>query len=483
VAAVVGSALLIPAAAGAAETEEVGFVDPATGQWSLGPDERFFFGVPGDIPFLGDWDGDGTDTPGLYRPTNGFAYLINRRETGVADHSWFMGIPGDIPLVGDWDGDGTDTFSVYRPSEGKVYINNRNATSVAQNEYYFGVPGDTPFATDFNGDGIDDVGLHRASTGLVYMTDALPDGDVAGTDLQFFWGIGGDAIVAGDWTGDGTDSPGLLRPSQARAYFRYGNTEGIADEDWPTEFPDWIPVVGRIPGGAHRFDVELSGAAVVPGPGDPTAGGAITLQVSTGGQICVTLDLGGPAGVAAAHIHEGRVGFPGPVAVDLGISGGATFGCVAADAAATINLIRRPEDFFVQLHSTAYPDGALRGQVAETRSWELSLVGADVVGLGDADGFVTLTVDVSTTGRLCLAGYEAQRISTVTSIGLYRASASETGPRVADLTLAPDHTGCVVIEPSTAAARVLATPTEHYVQVTTAQFPSGAVRAQLTNGA
>ena len=28
-------------------------------------------------------------------------------------------------MAGDWDGDGTDTFSVYRPSEGKVYINNR----------------------------------------------------------------------------------------------------------------------------------------------------------------------------------------------------------------------------------------------------------------------------------------------------------------------------------------------------------------------
>ena len=79
----VAAAVFISGPAGAADTpDEVGFVDPATGLWNLGGDESFFFGVPGDIPFLGDWDGDGTDTPGLYRPSDGFAYVIDRRETG-----------------------------------------------------------------------------------------------------------------------------------------------------------------------------------------------------------------------------------------------------------------------------------------------------------------------------------------------------------------------------------------------------------------
>ncbi|RZV43623.1 MAG: VCBS repeat-containing protein, partial [Acidimicrobiia bacterium] len=242
---------LAPAVAGAADTpDEVGFVDPATGLWNLGADESFFFGVPGDIPFLGDWYGTGVDTPGLYRPSNGFAYIIDRRETGIATDSWFMGIPGDIPIAGDWDGDGTDTFSVYRPSEGKVYINNFNETLVAQAEYYFGVPQDKPFALDFNGDGTDDIGLHRESTGLVYMTDAttggLPDGGVAATDLEFFWGIPDDAVFAGDWTGNGVDSPGLVRPTLARTFLRYENSQDVADEDWPAQFADWMPVVAGV---------------------------------------------------------------------------------------------------------------------------------------------------------------------------------------------------------------------------------------------
>ncbi len=474
-------------AAGAADTpDEVGFVDPATGLWNLGGDESFFFGVPGDIPFLGDWDGDGTDTPGLYRPSDGFAYVIDRRETGLATSSWFMGIPGDIPIVGDWDGDGTDTFSVYRPSEGKVYVNNLNETEVAQDEYFFGVPQDKPFAIDFNGDGTDGVGLHRESSGLVYMTDAttggLPDGEVATTDLEFFWGIADDAVFAGDWNATGTDSPGLVRPTLSRAFLRFENQLGFADEDWPTEFGDWVPVVGRIPGAPYRFEVELSGGEVVPGPGLPGGSGAVSLNVTAGGEICFSFDIAAVPGVSSAHIHQGASGSAGPVVVDFGVNGGDTFGCVNTDTPTAVGILNAPEDYFVQVHSAAHPAGAVRGQIAETRSWDLSLVGANVVGLGDADGFVSITLDLSTSGQTCVTSYAAERISTVTSIGLYSADEGLTGPLVANLTFGTDHLGCVVLTPRAAASIVLATPTNHYLQIRTIQFPGGAVRAQLTAG-
>ena len=253
--------IAVPARA-AADTDLIGLVDPTTGRWELGPDESFFFGVPGDIPFLGDWDGDGVDTPGLYRPTDGFAYVINRRETGTADASWFMGIPGDVPIVGDWDGDGIDTFSVYRPAEGKVYISNINQTGPAQVDYFFGVPGDKPFAIDFDADGTSEVALHRESTGLVYMTDGPEGGEVAPTDLEFFWGIADDAVFAGDWDGSGTETPGLIRPDRARAFLRLENTEGFANRAWPINQPGWVPVVGNVAGAPFRFDVEMAGTQV-----------------------------------------------------------------------------------------------------------------------------------------------------------------------------------------------------------------------------
>ncbi|MDH3605413.1 MAG: CHRD domain-containing protein [Acidimicrobiia bacterium] len=483
----IAAAMWIPGAVGAAETpDEVGFVDPTTGIWNLGGDETFYFGIPGDVPFLGDWDGDGLDTPGLYRPSEGFAYIINRRETDIADQSWFMGDPGDIPIVGDWDGDGTDTFSVYRPSEGKVYISNVNETAFASREYYFGVPQDKPFAIDFNGDGTDDIGLHRESTGLVYMTDATtagqPDGVAAETDLEFFWGIPNDAVFAGDWNGTGTDSPGLVRPSMSRAYLRFENTLGFADEDWPTEFGDWAPVVGQIPGAPYGFDVELSGSEVVPGPGLPGGSAAVSINVTAGGEVCFTFDIAAVPGVTAAHIHQGPAGSSGPVVVDFGVNGGDSFGCVNTDTAIAVDILNTPENYFVNVHSTAHPAGAVRGQMAEVRSWDLNLVGAEVVGLGDADGFVSVGLELSTSGQLCVSSYNAQRVSTVTSLGLYSGGEGQAGPLVADLTFGPDHLGCVVLTPRSAASIVLASPGNHYLQLNTVQFPAGAVRAQLTSG-
>ena len=87
-----------------------GLVDPAQGQWHLRyPDahiESFYYGDPGDVPFLGDWDCDGIDTPGLYRQSDGYVYLRNSNTQGTADIRFFFGNPGDIPIAGDFNGDG-----------------------------------------------------------------------------------------------------------------------------------------------------------------------------------------------------------------------------------------------------------------------------------------------------------------------------------------------------------------------------------------
>jgi len=38
---------------------------------------------------------------GLYRQTDGFAYLRNTNSVGVADVSFFFGVAGDIPIAGE----------------------------------------------------------------------------------------------------------------------------------------------------------------------------------------------------------------------------------------------------------------------------------------------------------------------------------------------------------------------------------------------
>ncbi len=230
----------------------MGLVDPATGRWWLrhpdGTVETFYYGNPGDMPFVGDWDCDGVETPGLYRRSDGFVYLRNANSAGSADVEYFFGDPGDVPLAGDFDGDGCDTVSLYRPSEARVYVIDRlgdgaGGLGAADYSFVFGDPGDQPVVGDFDGDGIDTVGLHRASTGLVYYRNSNTAG-VA--ERSFFYGDPGDRMVAADWSGDGTESVGLFRPSRSRFYLRFVNSAGNADVEFPWGDRDWLPVAGAM---------------------------------------------------------------------------------------------------------------------------------------------------------------------------------------------------------------------------------------------
>lgn len=91
-------------------------------------DIRFFFGNPGDIPLPGDFDGDGCDSVSIYRPSEARVYIINEigahgAGLGAADFSFAYGNYGDIPVVGDADGDGTDSIHMFRAQTGMVYLN------------------------------------------------------------------------------------------------------------------------------------------------------------------------------------------------------------------------------------------------------------------------------------------------------------------------------------------------------------------------
>lgn len=58
--------------------------------------------------------------------------------TGSADLEFFYGNPGDRVLAGDWDGDGDDTIGAYRPSNGTLYINLENSSGPADWEGHIG---------------------------------------------------------------------------------------------------------------------------------------------------------------------------------------------------------------------------------------------------------------------------------------------------------------------------------------------------------
>ena len=124
---------------------------------------------------------------------------------------------------------------------------------------------------------------------------------------------------------------------------------------------------------------SLSGEEEVPGPGDPQGSGQATVTVNPdAGTICYTLSVTNlTAAPTAAHIHLAPAGYSGPVVVRLTpppAATGTSTGCaqvadipgasVPADLAGLAAAIRdHPDAFYVNVHTTAFPLGAVRGQL------------------------------------------------------------------------------------------------------------------------
>jgi 5'-nucleotidase len=240
----------VPGLAGAPANDDVGLFDPGQGRWHLmerdGSTTSFYFGDPGDDPFMGDWDGDGIDTPGLYRSSDGFVYLRNSNTQGIADISFFFGDPGDVPVIGDFNADGSDTVSVYRPSNQTFYIINElgkdgAGLGAADFDFIFGDDGDDPTAGDWDGDGTDTIGVYRPSTGETLQRNSNSAGPA---DNVLSFGNAGDAAFSGDWDGNGSDTPGSFRSPEAKMYLRNSNTSGSADDSFFFGSPGWIPLAG-----------------------------------------------------------------------------------------------------------------------------------------------------------------------------------------------------------------------------------------------
>src|SRR5262249_42948150 len=97
---------------------------------------------------------NGTTTIGLYRPSTSTFYLWNSNTVGgFPDVSVTLGAPGDLPVVGDWDGDGTTTVGVFRPSTNTFYLWNSYSVSGAAPDFavIVGATNDLPLVGDWEG--------------------------------------------------------------------------------------------------------------------------------------------------------------------------------------------------------------------------------------------------------------------------------------------------------------------------------------------
>ena len=128
---------------------------------------------------------------------------------------------------------------------------------------------------------------------------------------------------------------------------------------------------GAAAAGGKSLSTDLNGVEEAPGPGDANATGHADITVKPGkNEVCYDLSWAAIDGtVLAAHIHVAPPGFAGQVVVPLfsGALAGTdeASGCIDVDAALVKAIRKDPAAYYVNVHSTIYPAGAIRGQLGD----------------------------------------------------------------------------------------------------------------------
>ena len=178
--------------------------------------------IPGDFvgkiiiipvtPIAGDWTGQKSasghkiDTVGICKGNscslynNNVNYEVNKQDIVIR-----FGDLTDIIIIGDWNKDGKDTIGVYRPASGTFWLTNDFVSGNAEIQYQFGKISNTmiPFAGDFNGKGYDTGNLYDSSTGTFYIRNTNVGGYA---DITTIYGSPNKMPLVGDWLGTGKDS-------------------------------------------------------------------------------------------------------------------------------------------------------------------------------------------------------------------------------------------------------------------------------------
>ena len=146
-----------------------------------------------------------------------------------------------------------------------------------------------------------------------------------------------------------------------------------------------------------RFTASLTGPAEVPGPVDQDGSGTAAVAFQAANDVCFTIRVSNvtlPA--AAAHIHRGAPGVAGPVVVSLlpPAANGRVDGCTSGDVDVLNEIRANPASFYVNVHTSDFPQGAVRGQ--------LSMLAQTMPSAGQSDMYLPLALAIA--GLILLAG-------------------------------------------------------------------------------
>jgi hypothetical protein len=145
------------------------------------------------------------------------------------------GVPGDVPVAGDFDGDGKNDFLVRRNESGAgvFYLLTSQATSGV---IPWGLATDTIIPGDFDGDGRTDICVRRTDSNNNYQHYITSAVGASTTATPIVWGATGDISVPADYDGDGATDIAVWRPNsdptQNFFYVRRSSNSTLLAFEW-----------------------------------------------------------------------------------------------------------------------------------------------------------------------------------------------------------------------------------------------------------
>lgn len=121
-----------------------------------------------------------------------------------------------------------------------------------------------------------------------------------------------------------------------------------------------------VPAHAQKFDYQgaMTGAEVVPGPGDPDGTGTFTISIDNAtNTLCYGLAWQNTEEPQGSHIHTGSANQAGQIMVDLNLPANGPKACIPIDATSAGHITSGPKSHYVDLHTASQPEGAVRGQL------------------------------------------------------------------------------------------------------------------------
>jgi hypothetical protein len=117
-----------------------------------------------------------------------------------------------------------------------------------------------------------------------------------------------------------------------------------------------------------RLEANMSGGQETAPGGDPDGKGTAKLRLDRAKKkVCFTIRVKNIDDVVAAHIHRGAKGVAGGIEVELigaPQSGNRFTGCTRNVKRSLIReMLNKPRRFYVNVHTSAFPGGAVRGQL------------------------------------------------------------------------------------------------------------------------